>query len=78
MTAQTAKEIRTELASIRELLMQVMIELERLNSIVQTESAKPTEIDFMAIVGLGASGLTDVSENHDRYLGEAIAHEHLG
>ncbi len=35
------------------------------------------DCNFMSIVGLGSSGLTDVSENHDRYLGEAIAHEHL-
>lgn len=33
--------------------------------------------DFMSIVDLGESGLNDVSENHDQYLGEIIANEHL-
>lgn len=42
-----------------------------------TPATKTEQPDFMAFVGLGSSGLTDVSENHDRYLGEAIAHEHL-
>ena len=36
-----------------------------------------SEPDFMSIVALGNSGLSDVSENHDKYLGEAIANEHL-
>ncbi len=30
----------------------------------------------LSIIGIGASGLTDVSENHDKYVGEAIAKEH--
>lgn len=33
--------------------------------------------DLMSIVGLGEGGASDVSENHDKYLGEAIANEHL-
>ncbi len=33
--------------------------------------------DYLSIVGLGASGLANVSAEHDRYLGEAIADEHL-
>ena len=37
---------------------------------------KPTK-DFMSIVGLGESDLSDVSENHDKYLGEIIANEHI-
>jgi hypothetical protein len=36
-----------------------------------------SETDFMSIVGLGKSGISDVSENHDKYLGEIIANEHL-
>lgn len=40
-------------------------------------AAKTEQPDFMSIVGLGSSGATDVSENHDAYLGEAIAHEHV-
>ena len=30
----------------------------------------------LSITGIGASGLTDISENHDKYVGEAIAMEH--
>lgn len=33
--------------------------------------------DPMSIIGLGESGLEDVSEKHDFYLGEIIANEHL-
>ncbi len=29
-----------------------------------------------SFIGIGASGLTDVSVNHDKYIGEAIAQEH--
>ncbi len=29
-----------------------------------------------SFIGIGKSGLTDVSVNHDKYLGEAIAKEH--
>ena len=36
-----------------------------------------SETDLMSIVGLGDSGTSDVSENHDKYLGEAVANEHL-
>jgi len=31
----------------------------------------------MSIVALGDSGLSDVSEKHDKYLGEAMANKHL-
>lgn len=34
---------------------------------------KPHRDDFTRIVGLGRSGARDVSENHDRYLGEAVS-----
>ena len=30
----------------------------------------------LSIIGIGANGLTDVSENHDKYVGEGIAKEH--
>lgn len=39
-------------------------------------SNQPTA-DFMSIVGLGESDSTDVSEKHDKYLGEIIANEHI-
>jgi hypothetical protein len=29
-----------------------------------------------SFIGIGSSGLTDVSINHDKYIGEAIAEEH--
>jgi hypothetical protein len=33
--------------------------------------------DISEIFGIGSSGLSDVSENKDRYLGESLWHEHL-
>jgi len=42
-----------------------------------TISDKHQSANFMSIVGLGDSGATDVSEHHDKYLGEVIANEHL-
>jgi len=36
-----------------------------------------SETDFMSIVGLGNSSASEVSENHDKYLGEAVANEQL-
>lgn len=46
-----------------------------LDEVFTRREAQPTA--FMAIVGLGDSGHSDVSRNHDKYLGEALAHEHL-
>jgi hypothetical protein len=34
---------------------------------------EPQREDFARIVGLGRSGVADVSEDHDRYLGEAVS-----
>lgn len=34
---------------------------------------KPQREDFTRIVGLGKSGARDVSEDHDRHIGEAIS-----
>ncbi len=34
---------------------------------------KPRRDDFTRIVGLGKSGARDVSEDHDRHIGEAIS-----
>jgi len=33
--------------------------------------------DWNRLVGLGASGLSDVGDNHDRALGAALTREHL-
>ena len=37
----------------------------------------PSREAFASIVGLGASGLHNVADEHDQYLAEAIADEHL-
>jgi len=37
----------------------------------------PSHQAFMSIVGLGASGESAIAEEHDRYLAEEIADEHL-
>ena len=37
----------------------------------------PSKKAFMSIVGLGASGEKAIAEEHDRYLAEEIADEHL-
>ncbi|MDD5265204.1 MAG: ribbon-helix-helix domain-containing protein [Candidatus Bipolaricaulis sp.] len=34
---------------------------------------KPCRDDFTRIVGLGKSGARDVSEDHDRHIGEAVS-----
>jgi len=33
--------------------------------------------DYLAIVGLGQSGKTDISEKHDDYLAQALSNENL-
>ncbi len=33
---------------------------------------------FMELVGLGASGKTDISQRHDHYLAEGVLREHRG
>lgn len=34
---------------------------------------EPQREDFARIVGLGRSGVADVSEDHDRHIGEAVS-----
>jgi predicted DNA-binding protein len=41
------------------------------------EEVDLSQADYLSIVGLGASDQTDIAAEHDRYLGEAIADEHL-
>jgi len=43
---------------------------------IQRATSKESEQDFMSLVNLGRSGEGDISVNHDRYLGEAVAREH--
>jgi hypothetical protein len=68
-----SEELKRLHLSIEELLnnmiQQYLIEISQISN-------QPTA-DFMSIVDLGESGLSDVSENHDKYLGEIIANEHL-
>ena len=42
---------------------------------IQRATSKESEQDFMSL-NLGRSGESDISVNHDRYLGEAVAREH--
>ncbi len=34
---------------------------------------KPQRVDFARIVGLGKSGARDISEAHDRFVGDAVS-----
>lgn len=38
--------------------------------------ARTSDEAYMSLVGLGTSGREDVSEDHDRHLGDALWHEH--
>ena len=68
-----SEELKRLHLSIEDLLnnkiQQYLIEISQMNNKQTT--------DFMSIVGLGESDSTDVSENHDKYLGEIIANEHI-
>ncbi|MBI3740920.1 MAG: hypothetical protein HY257_04085 [Chloroflexi bacterium] len=72
-----AQKVYSELHRIKETLWRIQQEIERLILLVVSDTTRLKLEDFMAIVALGASGVKDVSEKHDRYVGEAIAHEHL-
>jgi len=43
----------------------------------QREPPTPPADAWTRLVGLGASGLPDVGDNHDRAIGEALHREHL-
>jgi len=77
MESQTAQIVYAELNTIKETLAKLQAEITRLTVAMATDSRSLSPADFMAIVGLGASGTADISENHDRYAGDAIADEHL-
>lgn len=68
-----AEEAKKRQISIDELLRDFVKECLDDLSILQ----RRLKTDFMSIVALGDSGASDVSENHDKYLGEAVANEHL-
>lgn len=77
MEQRTAERVYAELNTIKETLQKIEQEVERLATLIAPGPAVLQESDYMAIVGLGASGLNDVSVEHDRYVGQAIADEHL-
>ena len=60
------REAETMGISLAELLRQMAWEHLR---------SEPTHKDFLSVVALGKSGKTDVSENHDRYIGEGLSGE---
>lgn len=62
------EEAKRQGISIAELLRRI------LDSYVQ--QTRPKE-DFAKIVALGRSGLSDVSEKHDKYLAKALSDEHV-
>ncbi len=43
----------------------------------QPITGKPPEEAWARLVGLGASGRSEVGDQHDRALGDALSHEHL-
>ncbi len=43
---------------------------------IQHLGAKVSKRKQPSFIGIGASGLTDLSINHDKYIAEAIAQEH--
>jgi len=59
--------------SVEELLAQLAEEYLGRRPSPKKERKKP---DFMSLANLGHSGASDISVNHDRTLGEAIACEH--
>ncbi|MBI4670863.1 MAG: hypothetical protein HY741_04235 [Chloroflexi bacterium] len=72
-----AAQLYAELQEIRTLLIQVQMEVERLTRQLNQELEQPKTYTLSSLVGLGASGLTDVSERHDEYVGEAILNEYI-
>jgi hypothetical protein len=74
---QTGERVYAELNTIKQTLQKLEQEIDRLTALVVADNKVTKEADFLSIVGLGASGSTDVSEQHDRCVGNAIADEHL-
>jgi hypothetical protein len=77
MEQQAAQSVYTELNLIKEMLQKIEQEVERLTVVIAAGNKVAKGSDYLSIVGLGASGLTDVSVEHDRYLADALADEHL-
>lgn len=66
------KEARSRRISLAELMRRLVKE-----HITKDQGVLTTPKEaYLKIVGLGASGGKDISENHDYYLGKAILREH--
>ncbi len=72
MRKQTALNIRTELAAIKQRIRKIEREVDRLTVLVAGNDGELRREDLMAFVGLGSSGLSDIAERHDDYVGQAI------
>ena len=66
-----AKDRRISLAEFVRRARQTYLEGNRVSNSIATET-------YLKIVGLGSCGGSDVSEQHDLYLGEALDREHTG
>jgi hypothetical protein len=77
MEQQTAQQVFAELSHIRETLRRIEQEVEQLAKLVAADGGNLKQEDYLSIVALGASGSSDVSVEHDRYLGKLVANEHL-
>lgn len=66
-----AKDRRISLAELIRRALQSYLEGNRVSNATAPET-------YLTIVGLGSCGGSDVSEQHDRYLGEALDREHVG
>lgn len=65
------KEAQERNMPMTELLRQIIAEH------AQRQHPHPSREAFLSITDLGESGLKGVSEQHDRYLADVIADEHL-
>ena len=66
-----AKNRRISLAELTRRALQSYLEGNRVSNSVAPET-------YLKIVGLASGGGSNVSEQHDRYLGEAFDREHAG
>ena len=65
-----AQEAKKQNISLSELMRQMV------DDRIQHLGAKVFRRKLPSFIGIGASGITDGSVNHDKYIGEAIAKEH--
>jgi hypothetical protein len=68
MEQQMAQELYAELNKIRETLQTIQKQVEQLATFIVTDNGRLEVVDYLSIVGLGASGMNDVSEQHDSFL----------